>query len=538
MLGLAVAVACWLSFGGLGTRDVTRKAESRLAETSQEMLASGDWVVPTFGGKIRLEKPPLMYWVIAAVSAPFGRVTEVTAMFPIALSGLSLVLITMAWGSQLGGPRLGAFAGLALATMAGFYIKGHHIEAEMTLALFVSLAMWLWARRWSGVSRSPVELALALVSLALAFLTKGPPALVFPVVTFGSLAVLGWRKPDLRSRANLWIALACALSIASILPWALAVAALQPQAFGEWWEEIFRKRLSEDSSHGEPLLHYVTHLLPLLLPWLLLVPMAVRSLRPPRWSRDWAPVIAWAVMGFVAFSLFGGKRWYYLLPIFPPVALLAARGLDAWIEAPAGRLTRATTGTILVLSGVMALGAPGFALWSALTFDLPLIAPLLWSLLTFALVVVFMLLVRRAERARAAWALLLAVSALWVTYRLTVWPMENRDKSTEALARVIRETVGEEEPLWVFQTHATEMRFYLGRPVSELDSGAELLSQLRADAPRPLWLIIDSEDTEDLEGFAWSLAAEEIDGRPWEDFDFALVQVTGSVSRESSDHRG
>jgi 4-amino-4-deoxy-L-arabinose transferase-like glycosyltransferase len=242
-------------------------------------------------------------------------------------------------------------------------------------------------------------------------------------------------------------------------------------------------------------------------------------------------------MGFVAFSLIGGKRWYYLLPIFPPVALLAARGLIVWIEAPSGRLARTTTVVFLVLSGIMAVGIPGFVLYCELNFDIPLIAPLLWSLVVLALAVAFLVLVQRGVRARAAWSLLLAVSALWVTYRHTLWPLEIRNKSSRELVRWITETVGEEETLRVFQTNATEMRFYLDRQVIKLDNRAELHAELRAVDTQPLWVIIDSDETKDLGEFTWSLAAEEIDGRAWDDFNFALVRVTGSASRESTDHR-
>ena len=50
----------------LGDRPIYKIQEVRIAETAREMLASGDWVVPRYNGELRLQKPPLPYWLTAA----------------------------------------------------------------------------------------------------------------------------------------------------------------------------------------------------------------------------------------------------------------------------------------------------------------------------------------------------------------------------------------------------------------------------------------------------------------------------------------
>ena len=75
--------------------------EPRYAEAAREMVASGDYVLPRFHGEVRYDKPPLIYWVMAAayrVTGPnaFGTrlpsaITAAIAVFLTGLVGRSLV---------------------------------------------------------------------------------------------------------------------------------------------------------------------------------------------------------------------------------------------------------------------------------------------------------------------------------------------------------------------------------------------------------------------------------------------------------------
>jgi 4-amino-4-deoxy-L-arabinose transferase-like glycosyltransferase len=529
-------VGGWLAFGGLGGRDVMRKAESRCAQTAQEMLASGDWVLPTFGGEPRLEKPPLMYWLIVAVSEPAGHVTEKTAMIPVVLSGLGVVLIVMAWGVWLGGLRTGVFAAVALATMPGVFVKGHHIEVEMTLTVFVTLAMWLLARRWMGWSRSPSEMALAIVALALAFLTKGPPTLVFPIATFAILAAWGWRHTEYRARASvgIWLILGVVIALLAIAPWALAILSRHPGAATQWWEEILSKRVgSEDASHSAGLLYYFLRLWPLMLPWLLFAPLAWWTADTPENRRQRALLLSWSLGCLVVFSLFGGKRWYYLLPVFPPVALLAGAGLDAWTRGLAGRAHRWGAGVLWALAGAGAAMPVAFPVTAAV-LHVPWIWPLLWGVVTGALGVAALLCLRDRRRVVAVCAVLAAAVTLWTAYRLTFWPWENRTDSQRVIGTWVRGVVPADAPLYLYKTHVTEMRFYLDRPVTDLGEHSELLdlALLASAENRGLYVLVQRKHRDDLDPFIYEPVAEEVAGRPWTDYDDLLVRVTGVKASE------
>src|SRR5689334_19732982 len=72
----------------LGGPPVQRTQEARVLETAREMLAGEglrDWLIPHLNGQIRLEKPPLAYW-LAAVAFKIGGISESVGRMPFALS--------------------------------------------------------------------------------------------------------------------------------------------------------------------------------------------------------------------------------------------------------------------------------------------------------------------------------------------------------------------------------------------------------------------------------------------------------------------
>jgi len=58
-----------LLMAGLGTPVARRTQEARVLETAREMLDSThwrQWMIPRLNGVLRMEKPPLAYWLTAA----------------------------------------------------------------------------------------------------------------------------------------------------------------------------------------------------------------------------------------------------------------------------------------------------------------------------------------------------------------------------------------------------------------------------------------------------------------------------------------
>ena len=65
-----------------GAAGIRRSQEARVAEVAREMLVSGDWLVPELNARVRLQKPPIPYWAVAASYRALDRVNERAARLP------------------------------------------------------------------------------------------------------------------------------------------------------------------------------------------------------------------------------------------------------------------------------------------------------------------------------------------------------------------------------------------------------------------------------------------------------------------------
>src|SRR5882672_4628733 len=93
--------------------------EGRYAQIPREMLARGDWIVPTLQGEPYLDKPPLFYWAVMLAYAIFGVHAWAARLVP-ALAVQASVLLSYLLGRRLVGERAAFWGALALLLAPGF----------------------------------------------------------------------------------------------------------------------------------------------------------------------------------------------------------------------------------------------------------------------------------------------------------------------------------------------------------------------------------------------------------------------------------
>jgi 4-amino-4-deoxy-L-arabinose transferase-like glycosyltransferase len=347
---ILVAVACPLYLAGLGTEGIHRAQEARIAEVAREMRVSGNWLVPKLNAQVRLRKPPLPYWAVLGSYGLFGRVNEFAARFPTALCAIAGILLTGAFGARLFGARAGVFSGMILATTPLFIHQGRLAEADVPITLFVIAALFAFDRGFR--EDRGVWQAAFFAAMGVAFMTKGVPGLVIPLV-----AALGWLLWEGRGREALRPPFlgGLLLTVLIVLPWYAMMWHQYPEATAAFRDETLG-RLGEDAPHAQPFYYYFYRLPLHFLPWIVSLPLAWWDLRRDPATRRAARLpLTWAVGGLVFLTLLQGKQPHYLVPILPPLAILCGGGIDRAIAA--GRLRWLTPRVPVGAAIFMAVGA-------------------------------------------------------------------------------------------------------------------------------------------------------------------------------------
>ncbi|MFQ5699294.1 MAG: ArnT family glycosyltransferase [Myxococcota bacterium] len=352
-------------FCELGSAPVVHRREWRDLEPAQNMLQSGDWVVPRYEGHVRLSKPPLYYWMVAALSWPSGSVTPWTLRIPSAAAAIALAALVAIWGHAIGGGRFAATAAGAFSLMTWIYKQGRRGDAETLYAFFAVLTLFLID---TAVRRSRARAAPWIgVSAGLAFLGKATAAL--PTLLAPSLVWLATehRLRDL-ARAAVWRGVAVAAAIG--LFWYALLLWRVPGALDHFYTEIvIPLGLSGPTggpNHVKPFYSYVYLLGVFALPATLALPLVAWR----AWtSRLWRNVPAMRLPGlgllavFVVLSLVAEKQRHYIVPMLPLLALVIADAVLAFAREERERLRRWLPAGGVTLAGLCGLGTVFAVAW-------------------------------------------------------------------------------------------------------------------------------------------------------------------------------
>lgn len=354
----------------LGSRDLWHSDEPRYAQVAREIATSGDGVVMHLNGEVYREKPPLLFWLQALFARiGGGDVGPITARLPAALAGIAGVLLLHAWARRLGLAAHAPLAAALLATSFGWWWLAQRcaFDVLMATALLAAFLCDEIAAERGAAGRRGAERAWRIgfaACLGLAFLTKGPPALLF--------GLLGKTIRMATQRTWRWRPGSAALQLAGFA--AVVAVWLAPLWLRLGWDDLLANftrqtagRMSEAAPHSQPPWYYLATLpvdaLPWSAAWLLALVAAWRERRrvPPGTAADVRAAdgrrfLVWFVLVLLlVFSAIRGKRGLYLVPLLPALALLTALAMARWAgSAEAAR--RKTKRWILASAIALPLG--------------------------------------------------------------------------------------------------------------------------------------------------------------------------------------
>lgn len=479
---LALLAAVW--FGSLlGLRPLSNPDEGRYAEIPREMAASGDWVTPRLNGVKYFEKPPLLYWLSAATFRVAGC-NEFTARLWNALFAVGGVLLTYAAARILHGRAAGWFAALVLGTSVLYYGLSQVLLLDMAASVTMGGALFsflLAMRHPAGKTRKRLLLA-GYAAMGLATLTKGLIGVVLPgAVIFCWCLLLGrWRA--LRpfhplAGGTLFLAIAG--------PWHL-LAARANAGFLDFYfiHEHFLRFTTTVHGRTGPWWYFLAVLALGLLPWAGFAWQGVRRALAGGWRErrehdaEWFLAI-WVVVVVGFFSVSKSKLVPYILPVWPPLAVLAGRAIaEAWCarQARAMRTGVAVFVAAAVLLGIGVWLAPAPAGWAGSVLE-----P--WRRF-FTLV-----LAGGAGTAWWAWrrnrpgtvAAAVGLSAAMLLATFNPLAMRYDRRSGKEIAGLLNKALGPGDRVYSVGFYPQDLPFYLGRLLHVVNYKGELAYGIDAE---------------------------------------------------------
>jgi 4-amino-4-deoxy-L-arabinose transferase-like glycosyltransferase len=423
-------VASWVLLGAvfvavqlasLFTPPLLDDVDASHAQIAQHMDESRDWVTMQVNGVRYLEKPPLPYWVDAALYPVFGQDAFATHL-PNALALLGCAWLAWLWAGRAWGRRAALYAALGVLTSIGPFLFTRFAIPEALLSFLLLFALYCFL---TGLEdHRPVRIYAMWAALALATLTKGLIAPVFfAAAALPLLALSGqWRRwRELKPFSGLLLFLAVAT------PWHILAGLANPDqghpvgnhptpgnVHGFWYfyfvNEHFLRFLGERFPHDYNRLPFVAYWLlhlvwlfpsSLFLPAMLLLAWRTRRNWMQHLHRDAGQTVdfyldyavredvasyvtrlkfrvrtTWLLGLFSAFTLLffsiSTNQEYYTFPCWPPLLILTAGVLagieEGKLEGKKPLLSTAwltSAQALFAVAGLLAAVALGWGLWES-----------------------------------------------------------------------------------------------------------------------------------------------------------------------------
>src|SRR5437870_4964477 len=220
LLVIVIALAALLHVVTIGTGDLYSETEGQYAGAAREMVASHNWLLPTNDGIPRLQKPPLLYWVIIASYKILG-VNEAAARLPVALAVVAMIALIFLIGEKLSDYWRGFIAGLIYLSFCGTFLLARIVMPEPLVTAFIAGAMFCGISGYQRRRHRRTWFAGFWICSAFACLTKGLLGVLYPAAILVLLSIF-YREAKVRYRALLrWEYVAIFLLILATWPiWA------------------------------------------------------------------------------------------------------------------------------------------------------------------------------------------------------------------------------------------------------------------------------------------------------------------------------
>jgi len=464
---LAALFLFTIDLGSLPLRDWD---EGTVAQVAREIFRAPEgslrWLFPTLWEQPYFNKPPLVHNLMA-IAFHLGGVNEWTARLPGALLTAFSVPLLYGVGRELFCNRLAAVlaASVYLTTLPVARL-GRLAMLDGAVLCFLMVMVWCVLR-----SRRDTRYSLGIgIGFGLICLSKG----LMLGALLGAIALIFvlWDTPRLLRQPYLWLGIF--VGTLPVVGWYGAQVLHYGEAF--WNHNLVSQSAnriweSVENNAGPPW-YYLGELLKYGLPWLIFLPAALRYTWQNR-ELGWAKlVLVWATLYFLTISVMATKLPWYILPLYPALALaLGAFLADLWERGwhPGKRQYRPSLysrgwGVTLLVLSLLVLGA---AVYFGFFQEPPgRDVALICSFLGIALLSAAGLVARHNPRfiAVLTWGMFLSLVLLMLSPHW-VWELAE-DFPVTPVARVVQRNTPENTVVYMVADYRRpSLEFYSDRPI-------------------------------------------------------------------------
>ncbi len=320
MVLLVSGLLCFINLGG---HPIYILDESKNAEAAREMFVNGNWIVPTFNGELRIDKPVLHYWFMMFSYEIFG-VNAFSARFFSAVFGVLTLMATYHFTRKFLSRKMALITVFLLCSSIFFMQEFHLAVPDPYLIFFISFGLYNFYDFYKNKKR--LSLLFFYVSLGLGILAKGPVAIALPGLIILSFLIF---KKDFKWKtiSGFHPFLGGILVLLISVPWFYLVHQATDGVFtdGFFLDHNFNRFSGEMEGHGGlPLVTWAFVLLGLLPFSFFIVQGFIHSWKKRKTDDFVLFAFIVSAVFILFFSVSATKLPNYPMPSYPFIAVLIA----------------------------------------------------------------------------------------------------------------------------------------------------------------------------------------------------------------------
>ena len=335
--------------------------ETRYVSMSKDMFNTKDFLTLYLNKEFFFEKPPLYFWSECLSFALWGKITEATARFPVALYATVSCFMIYALGRKVISRLFGVVSSLILATSLEFLILAKFAILDIVLASCVTISLCFGMLTYFVKEQNKKYMWwLFYIFSGLAVMAKGIPGFVIP---FGSMFFISLYTKKLKDVFKpQYFIIGFILFFGITLPWHIIMLNIHnPLFFNEYImkHHVARFLGSDALGRQQPFYFYLLTILWGFFPWIISVlTVFIRKIYKKdfgfRGINDTHYLMAFAgiasILTLLFFSSSKTKLITYILPIYPMLALLGGLIWTNYIAK--GEYSRLINKTVYLIGGI------------------------------------------------------------------------------------------------------------------------------------------------------------------------------------------